>query len=450
MKKKRMHDLPGYSRVLSQLDCLYAAGDLQEQAKLYYREKLALLGKLFLAGLTLSLALLVGSVTDGSLEDGYFLSRQKQAFQKELELQVEGEEARTVEIQVEPRELTAEECQALLEDTMAGLDTCILGDNASLDEVRSDLQLLTEVENTLVCIRWELDSYELMNMDGSLRRERLAEREGTQGEDFAESGVLVTLTAHLTCQEEAAVYQCVARVLPPLLNKEETFLQELEKELAKSQESSRASHRKALPEKVQGKTLVWKEKIPLTSLLVFLVTVVCLPLVYIAKDRDLRQQIRDREEQMSRDYARIVSRLVLLMGAGTTIRNAWEQLVRDYKKGLEQGKGMPRYAYEEMALALREMQNGVAEALAYEHFGLRCRVPCYLKLSALLEQNLKKGNRGLTTLLKIQVQEAFEQRKELARRKGEEAATKLLLPMMLLLLVVLLLILAPALMSMQM
>ena len=34
---------------------------------------------------------------------------------------------------------------------------------------------------------------------------------------------------------------------------------------------------------------------------------------------------------------------------------------------------------------------GIAEIKAYENFGLRCRIPCYLKLSVLLEQNLRKG-----------------------------------------------------------
>ena len=153
---------------------------------------------------------------------------------------------------------------------------------------------------------------------------------------------------------------------------------------------------------------------------------------------------------MCRDYAQIVSKLVLLMGAGTAVRTAWEMIVRDYQAKREQEEAPLRYAYEEMALALREMQNGVAEIKAYENFGLRCRIPCYMKLSVLLEQNLRKGNHGLTRLLKGEVQEAFEQRKELAVRAGEEAATRMLLPMILMLIVVMILILVPAGMSMQM
>ena len=153
---------------------------------------------------------------------------------------------------------------------------------------------------------------------------------------------------------------------------------------------------------------------------------------------------------MRKDYAQIVSKLVLLMGAGAAVRTAWEMIVRDYLAKRNREETPKRFAYEEMALALREMQNGVAEIKAYENFGLRCRIPCYLKLSVLLEQNLRKGNHGLTRLLKGEVQEAFEQRKELAVRAGEEASTRMLLPMILMLIVVMILILVPAGMSMQM
>ena len=38
---------------------------------------------------------------------------------------------------------------------------------------------------------------------------------------------------------------------------------------------------------------------------------------------------------MQRDYAGIVSKLVLLMGAGAAAKNAWETIVKEYqqKKG---------------------------------------------------------------------------------------------------------------------
>ena len=158
--------------------------------------------------------------------------------------------------------------------------------------------------------------------------------------------------------------------------------------------------------------------------------------------------MQEREWELRRDYAQMVSKLMLLMGAGSAVRTAWETMAQDYERKRKAG-GKRRYVYEEMLLTCRELQNGVSEGRAYENFGLRCRLPCYLKLAALLEQNLKKGNKGLSALLRAEVTEAFEQRKELAREQGEKAATRLLLPMVLMLAVVMLLVLIPAGMSMQ-
>ena len=40
-------------------------------------------------------------------------------------------------------------------------------------------------------------------------------------------------------------------------------------------------------------------------------------------------QPREREQQMQRDYAGVVSILLLLMGAGAAGRSAWEMIVKD-------------------------------------------------------------------------------------------------------------------------
>lgn len=68
----------------------------------------------------------------------------------------------------------------------------------------------------------------------------------------------------------------------------------------------------------------------------------------------------------------------------------------------------------------------------------------YIKLSTLLSQNLRKGSNELMKMLHQEVAEAFEQRKNLAKKLGEEAGTKLLVPMMIMLCVVMVIIMVPA------
>ena len=223
----------------------------------------------------------------------------------------------------------------------------------------------------------------------------------------------------------------------------------MDEAVAEGQTESSQQELKKLPETIGGLLVRWEEAASFPAGPALALTLFAAAAVYVGKDRELQKQVRERERQMRRDYAGVVSKLVLLMGAGAAVRTAWEMIVRDYQAKKEKGQVKTRYVYEEMALACHEMQSGVAETKAYENFGIRCRLPCYLKLSALLEQNLRKGGKGLSQILNAEIAEAFEQRKDCALSQGEEASTRLLFPLVMLLGVVMLLILAPAAMSMQ-
>ena len=95
-----------------------------------------------------------------------------------------------------------------------------------------------------------------------------------------------------------------------------------------------------------------------------------------------------------------------------------------------------------------QLKNGVSESRAYQDFGRRCRLQPYLKLSSLLEQNRRTGTKDLRGILQMELADAFELRKNLARRMGEEAGTKLLLPLFLMLGIVMIMIMVPAMMTM--
>ena len=68
-------------------------------------------------------------------------------------------------------------------------------------------------------------------------------------------------------------------------------------------------------------------------------------------------------------------------------------------------------------------------------------------LCSLLLQNLKKGSKGMAEMLSYEVGQAFEERKNLAKRFGEEAGTKLLFPMILMLVIVMVVLIIPAFLS---
>lgn len=119
---------------------------------------------------------------------------------------------------------------------------------------------------------------------------------------------------------------------------------------------------------------------------------------------------------MMLDYPEIMNKLTLLIGAGMTVKKAWEKIVQDYERQKD-SMGV-RYAYEEMAVAYREMRSGLTETESYERFGRRCGLKAYRRLAGLLEQNLRKGTKGLTALLGIESRQAFEERRGLQKDGG--------------------------------
>ena len=160
---------------------------------------------------------------------------------------------------------------------------------------------------------------------------------------------------------------------------------------------------------------------------------------WAAKGREQEKARQKREEQMLRDYPEIVSKMVLLLGAGLGMRKVLERIAVDYRKNLALG-GQKRFAYQ-------EMENGVSEQEAYQRMGMRMGTGAYRSLAVLLTQNLKKGSKGLLELLKQESQEAFEERRRQAKTTGEKASTKLLLPMGMMLAVVLVILTVPAFLS---
>ena len=202
--------------------------DISRKLNDYYAEKLSLMLKILSVGMVCSLILFLTAGRNSVLKEGYFLPRKERAYTRELSLNTEDGGKTEVAIEVEPRELTDAESRALLEEAVSGMESRILGGNVSLEEVRSDLNLVQEIEGTPIRIEWELDNYETLNLDGSLRLENLKEE-----------GSLTELTARLTCGEEEQIYRAAVRTLPPLLTEEEAWKETVENAVAASQEESR-------------------------------------------------------------------------------------------------------------------------------------------------------------------------------------------------------------------
>lgn len=335
-----------------------------------------------------------------------------------------------VELTISERRYTREELEEMLPGVRTLLEQEIRGENETLDEIRLPLSLPSQAEGYPFQITWKSGNYGLIRTDGAVNNETV-EKEGQ----------IVELTAVLSCYDDTWEETFSVRVCPPVLTEEERREKLLLEEIAKEDEAAAYEESFQLPDRADGESVSWTEERTDESPVIFLLVMAMGAVQYRFMDDDLKKRLEKRERQLLLSYPEFISKLTLLMGAGLPVRAAFARMAADYQKRRGNDR---KYVYEELLLACREMESGVTETEAYEHFGQRCRLPQYRKCVALLVQNLKMGSAGLLSVLQEEAENSFEERKRNAREEGERAGTRLLLPMMMMLAVVMILILVPA------
>lgn len=354
----------------------------------------------------------------------------------EYEVTVDGELEETLQIEVGEQEYTAKEIQKMFREITNKLSEVVLGENKSFDRVERNLNLVTRLEGYPVQIQWQLDSYSAMNLYGEIQEKNLVEE-----------GTVVELRATLSYQEEESIYIQHARIYPLTRTGVDKLWYEIGEKVKCLEEATRKDGSFSLPTEIDGKKLTWSPKQESRWYYVLLLGIVlCIYLAYHEHQKAQQIKVR-RTEELLRDYPGMISKFTMLLSCGTTVRNAWEKIVQNYERHKE-SLGV-HAVYEEMAVSLREIQGGVSEAEAYEHFGKRCGVTSYMKFGMLLSQNLRKGSKGISEMLRMEAIQSFENRKSIAKRLGEEAGTKLLMPMLGMLAVVFIIVMIPAFLSMQ-
>lgn len=353
----------------------------------------------------------------------------------EYEVEIDGEKE-SVQIEVEEQEYSSEGIKKVFQEVVEKLDEVVLGDNEHFDRVEKDLHLVKRLEGYPVQIQWQLDSYSVMNLYGEIQEEHLVPE-----------GTLVELRGTISYKEEQAIYVQHARIYPLTRKGMDKLVYEIEQEVKRLEEDSRQEEGFVLPQEIDGKSLTWSEKRESRWYYVLLLGFFLSVYMVYREHEKLRQERVQRREDLLRAYPGMISKFTMLLSTGTTVRNAWEKIVHNYSENKDV-LGV-QTVYEEMAMTLREMQGGVSEVEAYERFGKRCGNTTYVKFGTLLSQNLRKGSKGLSDVMRMEAIQAFEDRKSRAKRLGEEAGTKLLMPMIGMLAVVFIMVMVPAFLSMQ-
>jgi len=409
---------------------------------LKYSKRLTLKNKVILIGLA-SLVLMLFSMlmaSDSTIKNNVITRPNPGENTRYEELQVSDDDGNLItkiKAVIEPKQLSKDEIKSEFEIVYQEILIDMLNNNESLDCVQSDLNLVESSRDNIVLCEWYSSDYEIINYDGKVNNYSFKENQTEEVE-------LILILKYLDARSEYSIF---VNVVPAKRDTVSWATKVIQDSVTDAIEDN-ANEDIVLPESVEGKKLHYSYYKDEMNPAVFLALgAVAIAVLIYGENTKKKKQQEIRKKELKYDYAEIVSKLTLLLGAGMTTRTAWKKITGDYIKQKESGAVKKKCAYEEMLITEYNMNAGISELKAYEAFGKSCDTKEYMKLATLLQTNIKKGTRELRRLLEEEAENAFEQRKSMAVIKGEEATTKLLLPMMMMLIVVMVIIMVPAMMN---
>lgn len=307
------------------------------------------------------------------------------------------------------------------------VESCFLGENEKEEVVKGNLCFTETVPENDIEISFRSENSELVTNQGIVNNQELIEPES----------VLVTATYSYK-EEELGESQWQITVYPKEFSKKEEKIEGLKRKI-EDYLKEHEKEEKVTISAIEGDFLLeGKGKNPIFFVYIMGFSI-CI--YFFAKE----YQSRKEEEKVRRDlldyeYPIFLNQMVLLLGAGMTVKAALKKLA-------EQEEKRGHYLYQELSVTIRQLNSGVSEREAYHELGERLNVTKYRKLFSMVVQNLSMGTKDLFTALEQEEHAALEHRKERAKQLGETASTKLLFPMILLLVTVMLILLVPAVLS---
>lgn len=343
----------------------------------------------------------------------------------------EEEEAKIRAAEEEVKRLLSERTELLPAGEQVGGQT---GDKGSLiRKLDRDLSLPQRLQEGLVALHWNLQPEGILEENGRLHRELLAEDR------------VITASVSYICgsRRKEDKILLLAKAYPK--ETKEGYRTRLGRELAGQEEKGRESDQLKLPtQDFKGNSIHWRRPYSWRGEKLLLLGLIGAVLMLFAGKRSQLEAGRRQREGADRDYPAIVSELSLYLSAGVTAQNALERMSISYERRRKRA-GPVRTGYEALFLLVQRMREGRSEREIYEAWPDLCPTASYRKLSMLLIQNLQRGNRRLAGLLEEEEQRAREAGRLRCKRRGDEASTGLLLPMVGLMAVILVILMAPAL-----
>lgn len=158
--------------------------------------------------------------------------------------------------------------------------------------------------------------------------------------------------------------------------------------------------------------------------------------------KGLDERVEKRHLKISLDMPDFTNKIIILSGAGLTVRKALEKISKEMS--------IKTPLYEALAECIKSMEElNETDTKAFMKLTEKCNTPAMRRFSSVILQNLTFGGGEVIRALKDIADEQWNERKNASEKLAMEAETKLLYPMMLMLFSVIIVTVTPAIMSMM-
>lgn len=436
---KKLHILKKESipstRLKKDLEMLNLGKSKEMAYKAYCIQKLEFVMFLFLLGTIICIFIKWQGDSYNLVDRDRMLTRKESGnVSQEINLRVFAQDKPVEDItfSLESRIYTNQEIILLYQEFLLLLKTKVLDRNTSFSDIVYPLNLINVVKGYPFYVEWRVSDFNVIDSTGMVNY---------QYEELEKNHVI--LTAEITYENFEEIEEIEIWVAEKKLSEKESWHRDIITAITTIKNNTKDQPQMQLPTEIEGIEVEWRERKKDSSILYFIGICLVSIAIYFLQDKDLHTKSLERRKSILKVYPFIVNKFALYLGAGMTIRNAFQQITESYRKQKED-KILKNPIFQELVYSCNELQAGISEREVYEGFGKRIGLQEYTRLANILNQNLKKGNSAILIRLKEEGKVALNERVLSKRKEGEEAESKLLLPMIMMLFVVMVMIMMPA------